>query len=100
MQKANLMNFDHNRKKINVSNDIFQNVGTCYVSPLPNAICKSPATKLNDSTFTHRSFLKERFAIVIKPQRHCWFFKFPFPVSGVSVIAVLRIVLGVICLFF
>ena len=60
MQKANLMNFDHNGKKINVSNDIFQNVGACYVSPLPNAICKSPSTKLNDSTSTHWSFLKKK----------------------------------------
>ena len=61
MQKANLMNFDRNREKINTmfQRISFKLLAHVYVSPLPNAISKSPATKLNDSTSTHRSFLKK-----------------------------------------
>lgn len=75
------------KNQYHVSNDIFQIFGACYVSPVPSAISKSPATKLNDCTSAIWSFLKKIFAIVIKPWRHCWFFKFPFLSSRVVVIA-------------
>ena len=69
MQKTGLMNFDLDGKKnqYDVSNDIFQIAGACYVSPLPNAISKPPVTKFNGSTSSNWSFLKKRFAIIIKP---------------------------------
>ena len=53
------MNFGHEGKnQYDVSNNILQLVGACYVSPLPNAVSKSPGTKLNESTSSNWSFLK------------------------------------------
>ena len=62
------MTFDRKEKnQYDVLSNIFQLVGACYVSPLPNAISKSPASKSNDFTSAYRSFSKKRFSIVIKP---------------------------------
>ena len=50
-----------------VSDNILQLVGACYVSSRPNAVSKSPANKLNESTSANPSFSNNRFAIIIKP---------------------------------
>ena len=42
-----------------VFDNILQLVGACYVSSRPNAVSKSPSSKLNESTSANRSFSKK-----------------------------------------
>ena len=56
------MNFDRGGggNQYDVSDNILQLVGACYVSSRPNAVSKSPACKLNESTSANRSFSKKK----------------------------------------
>ena len=87
------------KNQYHVSNDIFQIFGACYVSPVPSAISKSPATKLNDCTSAIWSFLKKRcLQLLLSLEDIVDFLNFLF--SPAELLLLLQIVLDVIFLFF
>lgn len=57
-----------------------------------NSIFKSPAIKLDEKNLCKSVILKKkRFAVVIKPYKHWWNFKFPFLSAELSLLLYLRL---------